>query len=164
VSKAFVNEDASTPPPSARIARRTGDAQRYLTVEGHDRLEKELEAARAALGQLHKRADPSARADLEARISVLVGILDAATVHAPSSTQAAWFGAWVELEDEDGERVTYRLVGPDEVDVRAGLISVESPLGKAILGRQVGDSITVQRPRGARDYEVVAVRATPSDS
>lgn len=162
MSKAFVNEDAATVEPSARAGRRPGAEQRYITPEGHRRRLGELEEARAALSALASTADPAARADLEAKIAVGVEVLDSVTVvDSPPSTHAAFFGAWVELEDEDGEHVTYRLVGPDEVDVRAGWISVESPIGQALLGRSVGEEVTVHRPRGAREYVLVAIRAEP---
>ncbi|MDQ3263775.1 MAG: GreA/GreB family elongation factor [Myxococcota bacterium] len=165
MSKAFVNEDAATVEPSARAGRRPGAEQRYITPGGHRRLVDALEQVRAALSALPTSADPASRADLEAKIVVGVEVLDSVTVvHTPPATHAAFFGAWVELEDEDGERVRYRLVGPDEVDVRAGWISVESPIGQALLGRTVGDEVTVHRPRGAREYLLVAIRAEPPDA
>jgi transcription elongation factor GreB len=69
----------------------------------------------------------------------------------------AFFGAWVELEDEAGSRVRYRIVGPDEADVKAGRLSVESPLARALLGKEVGESVVVERPRGAVEYTVTQV-------
>jgi transcription elongation factor GreB len=58
------------------------------------------------------------------------------------------FGAWVTLEDEDGATVHYQLVGADEFDVSLGKISVASPVGKALLGKEEGDDVVVERPRG----------------
>lgn len=159
VSKAFVNEDAQSVEPSARVARRGSGETRYITPEGQHRLIDELNAARAALAQTSGSPDKVARADLEAKVAVLVDTLDSVTVVASAASEdRAFFGAWVELEDEDGQRTQYRLVGPDEVDVKAGLVSVESPLGRALLGKSVGDEVSVQRPRGAIEYTVTAIR------
>jgi transcription elongation factor GreA len=68
------------------------------------------------------------------------------------------FGATVGLADEDSEeQTTYQLVGEDEADIKQGLLSVTSPLGRALIGKQLGESVEVSTPRGARSYEVVKV-------
>jgi len=67
------------------------------------------------------------------------------------------FGAWVTLEDEEGRTVRYRLVGVDESKPEDGLISVESPIGRGLLGRSVGDEVVVQRPIGPLTFEVLEV-------
>jgi transcription elongation factor GreB len=74
-----------------------------------------------------------------------------------SDENRVYFGAWVSLEDEEGQETTYRIVGPDEADVRAGRLSVESPLARALLGRQVGESVQFERPRGTVEYTVTRV-------
>ena len=71
------------------------------------------------------------------------------------------FGAWVRLEDEDGEEREYQLVGPDEFDVDTGRISIDSPFGKALIGKREGDDVLVQRPRGDAEYEILEVRYGP---
>jgi transcription elongation factor GreA len=69
------------------------------------------------------------------------------------------FGATVELEPEDGsKKVIYQIVGDAEADIKAGLISVSSPIARAIVGKSVGDEVEVSAPNGARCYEIVAVR------
>jgi transcription elongation factor GreA len=69
------------------------------------------------------------------------------------------FGATVELEPEDGgKKVIYQIVGDAEADIRAGLISVSSPIARALVGKNVGDEVEVVAPNGARGYEIVAVR------
>ena len=68
-----------------------------------------------------------------------------------------FFGAWVTLEEESGDRVRYRVVGPDESDPGNGLISMDSPVGQGLLGKSVGDEVTVRRPKGGIDYEIVTV-------
>jgi transcription elongation factor GreB len=67
------------------------------------------------------------------------------------------FGAWVELEDEEGERLVYRLVGSDEFDISRGWISIDSPVGKAIVSKKVGQSVLVNRPRGSAELEILRV-------
>jgi transcription elongation factor GreB len=75
----------------------------------------------------------------------------------PHPSGRAYFGAWVTLEQEDGTERRYRLVGPDEFDVEAGLISVDAPLGKALLGKREGDVVLVRRPAGAVEVTIVEV-------
>ncbi len=68
------------------------------------------------------------------------------------------FGATVDLIDEAGAEVTYQIVGDDEADIKAGLISVNSPIARALIGREEGDTAIVEAPGGRREYEIVAVR------
>jgi transcription elongation factor GreA len=69
------------------------------------------------------------------------------------------FGATVLIADEtSGDEVTYQIVGEDEADIKSGLISVNSPIARALIGKQEGDIATVQAPGGARNYEIVEVR------
>ncbi|MBS0396569.1 MAG: transcription elongation factor GreA [Proteobacteria bacterium] len=69
------------------------------------------------------------------------------------------FGTTVELEGaEDGVRVTYQIVGEDEADIRQGLIAITSPIARALVGKEEGETVAVQAPGGVRSYEIVAVR------
>ena len=69
------------------------------------------------------------------------------------------FGATVDLEDlESGDQVRYQIVGDDEADVKAGKISVSSPIARALIGRSTGDTAEVRAPGGVREYEIHAVR------
>jgi transcription elongation factor GreA len=69
------------------------------------------------------------------------------------------FGSTVVIEDlESEEQITYRMVGPFEADIQSGTLSVTSPLGKALIGRQEGDEIKVQTPKGLKEFEVVQIR------
>ena len=69
------------------------------------------------------------------------------------------FGTTVELEGaEDGVRVTYQVVGEDEADIRQGLIAITSPIARALVGKEEGDTVNVQAPGGVRSYEIVKVR------
>ncbi len=150
---------------------------RYITPEGyrrlaveHDRIWSvdrprivaEVEAA-AALGDRSENAEyiygKRKLRELDRRLRFLSERLDTLTVmeSRPDPQGRAFFGAWVTVEDGDGEERTYRLVGPDEFDVAAGLISVEAPLGRALLGRREGDAVTVERPAGQVELTVVRV-------
>jgi transcription elongation factor GreB len=68
------------------------------------------------------------------------------------------FGAWVELKDEAGRRSCYRVVGPDEADPGQGRLSYKSPLGRALLKKRAGDSVTVQRPAGEIEVQILSIR------
>ena len=76
----------------------------------------------------------------------------------PSDRSRVFFGAWVQLEDEDGAEVEYRIVGPDEFDAATGLISMDSPLGRALLRKGLDDEVKVELPGGLKSYVVVGVR------
>ena len=69
-----------------------------------------------------------------------------------------YFGAFVTLEDEDGETLCYRLVGPDESDAAKGAISIESPIGRVLVGKRAGDEVEVQRPAGRACFTVLSIR------
>ncbi len=68
------------------------------------------------------------------------------------------FGATVDLEDAEGTHVTYQIVGDDEADIRQGLLSINSPIARALVGKQAGDEVEVAAPGGNRAYEIVDVR------
>jgi len=154
---------------------------RYITPEGYRRLAAEhkriwsverprivaeVEAA-AALGDRSENAEyiygKRKLRELDRRLRFLSERLDALTVMdpRPDPTGRAFFGAFVTVEDGDGEERTYRLVGPDEFDVARGLISVEAPLGRALLGRRAGDAVSVERPAGSLEIVVVRVAWAP---
>jgi len=163
MSKAFTKEDSggdeALVPPRPRSA--SGD-KRYITPEGYRALQEELASAQGpdsgAQGLTPLEAGVR-RQERERRARHLVATLEEVRVVEPDPAQVGrvFFGAWVELEDEGGERVRYRIVGLDEADVKAGRLSVESPLARALLGKEVGESVQVERPRGAVEYTVVAV-------
>jgi len=75
----------------------------------------------------------------------------------PERRDRVFFGAWVTLEDGDGASVRYRLVGPDESDVGEHRISIESPMGRALLGRELGDEVEVRRPKGTAHFTIEAI-------
>ncbi|HTX25085.1 MAG TPA: transcription elongation factor GreA [Steroidobacteraceae bacterium] len=99
---------------------------------------------------------------IERRIHELEQKLGSAEIIDPTTlpnTGKVVFGAVVELEDQDeGVRVVYQIAGEDEADIRAGRISITSPIARALVGKSSGDVVEVATPRGTRSYEIVAVR------
>ena len=118
-----------------------------------------------AQGDLSENADYDAAKDrqgfIEGRIQEIEGKLSVAQVIDPSAVDGGGkvvFGATVELEDEDfGDMVKYQIVGEDEADLKQGLINISSPIARALIGKEEGDTAEVQAPGGIRRYEVVAV-------
>lgn len=151
-----------------------------LTVRGAERLKKELQHLKAverpavinaisearAQGDLSENAEYDAAKEkqgfIEGRIAELEGKLSNAQIIDPQSLDAEGrivFGATVDLEDlESGDKVTYQVVGDDEADIRANMISVSSPIARALIGKSAGDVAEVQAPSGVREYEVLDVR------
>jgi transcription elongation factor GreB len=150
---------------------------RYITPDGFRRLSEEhwdiwtvqrpkivseVEAA-AALGDRSENAEylygKRKLRELDRRLRFLSERMDSLSVVEPKPDRAgrAYFGAWVTVEQEDGETRTYRLVGADEFDVAQGLLSVDSPMGRALLGKRTGEVATVQRPAGAAEVTIVEV-------
>ncbi len=119
-----------------------------------------------AQGDLSENAEYEAAKDrqgfIEGRIQEVEGKLSAAQVIDPAQLDAGGrvvFGATVLLADEDsGDEVTYQIVGEDEADLKLGLINISSPIARALIGKEEGDTAEVQAPGGVRRYEVVSVR------
>ncbi|MBL8331942.1 MAG: transcription elongation factor GreA [Rubrivivax sp.] len=140
------------------------ELHRLKTVERHAVIQAIAEAR--AQGDLSENAEYDAAKDkqgfIEGRIKELEGKLAAAQVIDPSTLDAGGkvvFGSTVDLEDEDnGQKVTYQIVGDDEADLKLGLISISSPIARALIGKEAGDVAEVQAPGGLRHWEIVDVR------
>jgi transcription elongation factor GreB len=155
------------PPRSAVI---TADGKRRLqqeydhlwTVE-RPRVTREVSEA-AAQGDRSENAEyiygKKRLREIDGRLEFLNKRLEELVVVAPEDpgNGRAYFGAWVEFEGADGGVVEYQLVGPDEFDVEAGQISIDSPVGKALLGKECGDEVVVRRPKGDAVFEITGVR------
>jgi transcription elongation factor GreB len=182
MSKAFVKDDAEGTEPGVEAEEPAfGPAPRYITPEGRRRLEEELErlwrverpkvthevAEAAALGDRSENAEyiygKRRLREIDRRLRWLGKLIEKLTVvsEPPADRERVFFGAFVTVEDESGQRATYRLVGPDETDAREGRISVESPMARALLGKRVGDDALVRRPRGESELVVTAIRYDP---
>jgi transcription elongation factor GreA len=140
------------------------ELQRLKSVERHAVIRAIADAR--AQGDLSENAEYDAAKDkqgfIEGRIKELESKLAAAQIIDPATIDADGrivFGAKVELEDEaSGARVSYQIVGDDEADLKLGLISISSPIARALIGTEVGDIAEVQAPGGLRHWEVVAIR------
>jgi transcription elongation factor GreA len=140
------------------------ELQRLKTVERHAVIQAIAEAR--GQGDLSENAEYEAAKDkqgfIEGRIAEIEGKLAAAQIIDPASLDAGGrvvFGATVELEGEDdGQHVTYQIVGDDEADLKKGLISISSPIARALIGKESGDVADVQAPGGIKSYEIVGVR------
>lgn len=163
MSKAFTKEDSAESEIVARMpARLAPGEKRYVTPEGHRALKQSLERTAAERAELAAQAavlgQDARLAELDRQAQSIAATLSTLTVAPePAQRDRALFGAWVTLEDEDGTKARYRLVGPDEADAKAGLISVESPLARAILGKRAGEEVTVELPRGAAELTLRGV-------
>jgi transcription elongation factor GreB len=97
--------------------------------------------------------------EIDRRVRFLRKRLDGMVIveQPPSDRKRVFFGAWVLLESDSGEESRYRIVGPDEIDMAEGYISMDSPLGRALLTRRLDDEISVELPAGARSFVIVAI-------
>ena len=151
-----------------------------ITKRGAEKLKAELQrlktvdrpavisaiAEARAQGDLSENAEYDAAKDrqgfIEGRIQEIESKLSAAQIIDPAALDAGGrvvFGATVELEDEDtGDAVRYQIVGEDEADLKQGLINIGSPIARALIGKEQGDTAEVQAPGGVRRYEIVGVR------
>jgi transcription elongation factor GreB len=150
----------------------------YITRLGAERLHAELlrllneerpkvtaeVAAAAAQGDRSENAEyiygKKRLREIDRRIHFLQRRLDTCMVVVPAEQtdrSRVYFGATVTLEDEDGNRTTYQLVGPDEIDAKGGRISVDSPMGTALLSKRKGDAVLVRRPRGEIEVTILEI-------
>ncbi len=152
-------------PLTLKGAERLRAELRKLKTEDRPRVIQAIAEARAH-GDLSENAEYHAAREqqsfIEGRIKELEShisnfeIIDVASMPA---TKKVVFGATVELEDEDdGGKVVYQIVGEAEADIRAGLISITSPIARALVGKSEGDAADVAAPGGVRSYEIVSVR------
>jgi len=150
----------------------------YLTAEGESRLRQELDflwrderpkvtqqvSEAAALGDRSENAEyiygKKRLREIDRRVRYLRNRLEDAVVvkTIPDNTDKVYFGAWVSLADDDGQLHDYRIVGPDEVGEHPGYISMDAPLGKALLGKQLDDEIRHSTPSGHKQYIITKIR------
>lgn len=151
-----------------------GKDSSYITPAGFRALEQELDqlwrverprvtrevSVAAAHGDRSENAEyiygKKRLREIDHRLRFLQKRLDELTVVEPSPAQQGrvFFGAWVRVEDEEGCEHVYRVVGPDEFDPARGWVSMDSPMGRALLGKQVDDEFEVRRPRGDARFTV----------
>ncbi|MDD9952113.1 MAG: transcription elongation factor GreA [Zetaproteobacteria bacterium] len=150
-----------------------------VTAEGHQRLNKELHKLKSeerpavieAIAEARSHGDLKENAEyhaarekqgfIEARINYLEDRLSRAQVITfdKVSPDSVRFGAWVDLEDEEsGEEKKFRIVGELEADIDNNLLSISSPMGKALLGKKLDDIVEIRVPKGIREYVIINIR------
>lgn len=154
------------------------DISPYITPEGHKRLSEELSylwkikrprvtqavSEAAAMGDRSENAEyiygKKQLREIDARMRFLQKRLNELKVvdRTPADTSKVFFGAWVEIEDIDGNVQCYRIIGPDEIDPGKNFISIDSPMAKALLRKTEGDEITVNRPNGTAVFVVTSIQ------
>lgn len=153
------------------------NTSRYITPEGRAHLSEELSylwkvkrpqvtqavAEAAAMGDRSENAEyiygKKQLRQIDSRIRFLTKRLSELIIvdRPPDDATKIFFGAWVEVEDAEGNLFRYRMVGPDESDHKKGLISINSPMAKALLRKSEGDEVVVERPAGTDVFVVTSV-------
>ena len=153
----------------------------YITRAGAERLRAELDqlwrierpqvtqsvSEAAAQGDRSENAEytygKKRLREIDRRVRFLRKRLDGIVIvdQAPSDSRRVYFGAWVELEDDAGALRVFRIVGPDEFDMDPRYVSMDSPLGRVLLGKSLDAQVSVALPGGAQRYTVVAIRYEP---
>ena len=150
----------------------------YITPEGQKTLSKELThlwrtkrpkvvqavTEAAAMGDRSENAEyiygKKLLRQIDSRMRFLQKRMNELNVvdRKPADTSKVFFGAWVELEDEDGKTFKYRIVGPDEINPEKNYISIDSPMAKALLRKTEDDEVEVRRPNGTTEFVIISVR------
>jgi len=150
---------------------------KFITQSGWQRLKDELDylwkvkrpQVTQAVSEAAAQGDRSENAEyiygkkqlreIDSRVRFLRQRLDGMVIvnQKPSDSSRIFFGAWITLEDDDGNEVQYRIVGPDEFDATQKLISMDSPLGKALFKKTLDDEVSIEVPGGRKSYTVVDI-------
>ena len=153
----------------------------YITPEGHQALIEELDylwrvkrpAVTRSVSEAAAQGDRSENAEyiygkkqlreIDRRVRFLQKRLDQLVIvdRQPDNTDQVYFGAWVSLEDEQGNSFTYRIVGPDEFDTKKGWISMDAPLARALLAKKLDDKVNVFLPNGSQHYYITEINYEP---
>lgn len=161
----------------ARYRAPVKPGSKYITAEGAQRLRAELDelwrvlrpqvtqavAAAAAQGDRSENAEytygKKQLREIDRRVRHLRKRLDGIVIvdQPPSDPSRIYFGAWVDIEDDSGRQRRVRVVGPDEIDAASEHISMDSPLGRALLGKRVDDELKIEVPGGELEYVVLAI-------
>ncbi|MCC6808156.1 MAG: transcription elongation factor GreB [Deltaproteobacteria bacterium] len=179
MSKAFTKEEPGEDElPDELEEEQKPQGSPVITREGYERLQAEFDKLwkverpkvtnevmwAAAQGDRSENAEyiygKRRLREIDRRVRWLKKRLESLEIVEPHPDQKGkvFFGAYVDVKDEDGKRSKYRIVGSDEIDLKRGWISIDAPLAKALLGKKKGDFALVSRPKGEIEVEIVSVR------
>ena len=157
------------PPRTAGTALITPEGEARMRAEFHELWHVRRPQVTQAVSEAAAQGDRSENAEytygkkmlreIDSRVRFLTKRLEALKVvsEKPSDPNKVYFGAWVTIEDEDGKQSRYRIVGPDELDLTQGLISIDSPLARALIGKALDAEVRVQTPTGEQFVYIVAI-------
>jgi len=163
MSRAFVNEDNAAAQADQPVERQVSEQPNRVTAQGLAQLQAkvaQLQAEHSAESAKGEQADKQRQADLERDLRYFnQRVHSAQVVTSAASTDKVQIGSWVTFANEQDEQQRIQLVGEDQADATAGLINWGSPLGRALLGAQIGDEVLWQRPVGDQLIEVLRIEA-----
>ena len=157
------------PPRTAGTALITPEGEARMRAEFHELWHVRRPQVTQSVSEAAVQGDRSENAEytygkkmlreIDSRVRFLTKRLEALKVvsEKPSDPNKVYFGAWVTIEDEDGKQSRYRIVGPDELDLKLGLISIDSPLARALIGKALDAEVRVQTPTGEQCVYIVAI-------
>ncbi|EXF92598.1 transcription elongation factor GreB [Pseudomonas sp. NPDC087697] len=157
------------PPRTAGTALITPEGEARMRAEFHELWHVRRPQVTQSVSEAAAQGDRSENAEytygkkmlreIDSRVRFLTKRLEALKVvsEKPSDPNKVYFGAWVTIEDEHGKESRYRIVGPDELDLKLGLISIDSPLARALIGKALDAEVRVQTPTGEQFVYIVAI-------
>jgi transcription elongation factor GreB len=157
------------PPRSAGTALITPEGEARMRAEFHELWHVRRPQVTQSVSEAAAQGDRSENAEytygkkmlreIDSRVRFLTKRLEALKVvsEKPSDPNKVYFGAWVTIEDENGKQSRYRIVGPDELDLKLSLISIDSPLARALIGKALDAEVRVQTPTGEQFVYIVAI-------
>ncbi|CAI8785515.1 transcription elongation factor GreB [Pseudomonas brassicacearum] len=157
------------PPRTAGTALITPEGEARMRAEFHELWHVRRPQVTQAVSEAAAQGDRSENAEytygkkmlreIDSRVRFLTKRLGALKVvsEKPSDPNKVYFGAWVTVEDEDGKESRYRIVGPDELDLKQNLISIDSPLARALIGKALDAEVSVQTPTGEKRVYIVDI-------
>ena len=157
------------PPRSAGTPLITPEGEARLRAELHELWHVRRPQVTQSVSEAAAQGDRSENAEytygkkmlreIDSRVRFLTKRLESLKVvsSSPSDADKVYFGAWVTLEDEDGQESRYRIVGPDELELKLNLISIDSPLARALIGKALDAEVRVPTPTGEKTWYVIAI-------
>jgi transcription elongation factor GreB len=158
------------PPQKPGSTYVTAQGQLILKAELHQLWKVERPVVTQSVTEAAAQGDRSENAEyiygkkrlreIDHRVRYLSKRLEAFTVvsQPPSNQSRVYFGAYIKLENNDGVVNQYRIVGPDELDPRKGYISIDGPLARALLGKEIDDEVEIESPAGTSSYVILGIR------